>query len=244
MRRLTYILILSLLPLGLSAQAEMSTEEAIAHARAYQGSEELLDSVRTLIFRGTITRTASAEGEEVSNLEIYLKKPDKQRFVIRVENITDVRMVDGSIGYRLTTLEEEGQPPRSRDVALTPQEIFAIQATTWQNLFFYKGIEKELGRVRSLGMKEFQGEDAYALRFEHTGNVFFEHHFHAETGRLMGTTTGSQIFINEGEQIVAGVKFPERVRTTDQEGNEINFIDFHTIEVNAVLADTLFTLDY
>lgn len=206
-------------------------------ARAYQGGDKALDRVRTLKFSGTIE---NVETGETSLITLWLKKPDMQRQELEVGEAKDTRVVAGLEGWRqITIVDEEGQT-RVRTVLLPSEEIRAMQAMTWENLYFHEGIERVLGRVKHMGTKEFEEREVYVLRFEHRPGVYFDRHFDVETGKLIATGTDGQLFVDDGEVVVQGIKFPATQQMRGEDGEVVNIITFENIEVNAPIEDSLF----
>lgn len=215
-------------------RAQPATEEIVDRAREYLGGDEALDAVRSIFYRGTFETGEGIEGE----VEIIFKKPLFQRVKTVREEVEEVTALSHYDGWRKIT--DRDDESNWTVVFLDAPQIRELQANTWENLNFYKNIERRRGRIENHGVVELDGEDCVHLTFHHPGGIHFDRYFDVETGRLRMTesSTGGQIR-EEGDQVVSGIRFPESI-TMMQDGEVTNRIHFEEIEVNREVEEDLF----
>ena len=214
--------------------AQPSTEEIIAQAREYLGGDEALNAVESLYYRGTFETAEGAEGE----VEIKFKKPLYQRVKTVRDEVTEVTALSHYDGWRKITQRDD--EANWTIVFLDVDQIREMQANTWENLNFFRDIERRRGRIVNEGLVDLDGHPCVKLTFNHRGGVFFVRYFDAETGQLrMSETSGGGQILEEGSQRVSGIRFPERLIMV-QDGEVMNRIEFTEIEVNREFDDELF----
>ncbi len=217
-----------------AALAEPSTEEVIAKAREYLGGDEALDAVQSIYYRGTFE---SGDGR-VGEIEIIFKKPLFQRVKTVMDDLEEVTALSYYDGWRKVT--QRGNDSNWTIVFLDADQIRELQANTWENLNFFKNIERRRGRIENHGLVNFEGESAVKLTFRHPGNIHFDRYFDPQSGRLLMTEASSGGQIREqGENRVDGILFPESI-TMSQEDDVRNRIQFEEIEVNREFDDDKF----
>ena len=234
-----FVALLVLAGFAAAARAELPI---IAKARAHLGSEAALNSVKSIHFVGQLTSADPADKNVVS-VEIFFQKPYRQRVVSK----------DGKGGVQVTTLdnydawqrvEVPGNPPRWSLTQSDKEQIKRLRASTWENLEFYRGIEREGGRLQDLGDASIDGVACRKLAFIHAENMIFYRYLEKASGRLVLTETESGATIREqGEIIVDGIRFPKSIITAvklAQGGTQTITITFSTITVNEALDDGLF----
>ena len=114
-------------------------------------------------------------------------------------------------------------------------QVKHLRANTWENLAFYRGIEKRGGRVEFQGEEVVEGQPCVKLAFIHADNIVFIRYFQSSTGRLIKTVTESGGEIREeGEMLVNGVRFPLKLINKDRSG-QVTIITFSSIKVNEPL---------
>lgn len=220
------------------AAAEMGTaapaDDVITKARAYLGAERSLEAVTSIHFTGTLELTESVPSEADPNVaverplrlpvEIVFQKPYQQRITVRSEKIVETSALDGYDGWQRRSDAQD--PSRWQLTLLDPQQVKRLRANTWENLNFFRGIEKRGGRVEFQGEAEVDGTPCAKLAFIHSDSIIFLRYFDRATGRLLKTETeaGGEIR-EEGEMTVGGVRFPKRVinRTPDGKVTTIIF---------------------
>ena len=119
-----------------------------------------------------------------------------------------------------------------------------MRANTWENLSFFRGIEKRRGEVKDLGKSTVDGKGCRKLVFDHGDGIQFTRYFDDATGRLVLTETENGISIREeDETVVNGIKFPRKIISASKlaDGTErVVSIVFDKITVNEAFADSLF----
>ncbi len=221
-------LLLPMMLLGHAAGQEgsPSTDEIVAKARDYLGGDEVLDTVKSIYYRGTFETSEGISGE----VEIMFQKPLYQRVKTIRDDVEEITALSYYDGWRKIT--ERDNDSNWTLVFLETDQIRELQANTWENLHFFKNIERRRGRIENHGLVEFDGRECVKLTFHHPGNVYFDRYFDSGTGQLLMTeaSTGGQI-TEYGETRVEGVRFPESITMT-REGEIMNRISFEEIAVN------------
>lgn len=228
-----------LLPLlVLSASVRADTDQTISLARSYLGSEAALDAVKSVSYKGTLVSSSTGpDGETQSTtamIEILFAAPFYQRIRITTpERVETTALDDYEAWQRIANPADASQ---WRLTLLDTVQIRRLRANTWENLSFFKGIERIGGEVEDLGMVEVDGKRLHKLAFDHGYGIIFYRFFDPVTGRLVQseTDTGARI-VESGENFINGVRFPDQVLTVSAraDGTEQRVqVNFETIEVN------------
>lgn len=233
--------------LGLTARADAQAERWIARARAAVGSEAALNAVRSIHFIGTLETTAQVPIEGDPNntrtetvrlgLDIVFQKPYQQRMTLRSELGVEVTALDDYDGWLRRT--PSADPSKWQMTFLDAAQVKRLRANTWENLAFFRGIEKRGGTVAYAGDATVDGRDCAKLIFTHAPDIVFTRYFAKDSGALVKTETeaGGEIR-EEGELVVQGLRFPRKLINKAPNGS-LAIITFETIEVNkAFPADT------
>lgn len=228
--------LLPLVLLAVSARADV--DQTISLARSYLGSEAALNAVTTVSYKGTlVSSSTNAAGEAQSTtatIEILFAAPFYQRIrITSPERVETTALDDYEAWQRISNPADAEQ---WRMTLLDTVQIRRLRANTWENLSFFKGIDRIGGEVEDLGMVEVDGKRLQKLSFNHGYGIVFFRFFDPVTGRLVQseTDTGARI-IESGENFIKGVRFPDQVVTvsTRADGSEQRVqVDFETIEVN------------
>lgn len=231
---LTLGLLLGLLPvLG----ATPTAAETIARARAHLGGDAALEQVQTLTYRGTFTTADNREGSIV----ITLKKPARQRLELVLDGVRRVTAINDFEGWEHVSKIDD--PEEWGMVLISFDEFRRMRANTWENLFFFRGIEQMHGNVRDLGLVEFDGRQAHKLIFEYSSNLSYSRYFDPDTGELLATINDRGQEIRErGEIMVQGIRFPEEIISL-ADGRELMRVRFTEIKVNTPVEDSLFEIE-
>ena len=228
------------LALGTSLPAE-TTGQVISRARAFLGTERALNAVSTIHFTGTLERAVKVPAPDDKTkqvdqtirvpVDIVFQKADRQRITVKSPKIIEVTALDGYDGWRKRINAES--PSQWQVDLLDPNQVKRLRANTWENLFFFAGIEKTGGRVQADGDATVDGLACTKLSFIHADNIIFVRYFDKTTGRLVKTETedGSEIR-EEGEIIVDGVRFPRKVINRVPNGPTTTIV-FDKVELNA-----------
>ena len=216
MNRLCRLLALvAALPL-LALTAQASVEDVIAKARSYLGKERDLESIRSIHYRGRIElRDAAGVLQENASgtVEMILQKPSQQKVVRVVGALRHIDGLDEFAGWQ--RIEPVAQPAQGRTIILPLPQLRRMQASAFENLSFYRGIEKRRGRTELREEVTVDGHAAVNIAFIHPGDVVFLRSFDKQTGRLLLTVgEGGEQMREEGELLVHGIRFPSRLVST------------------------------
>ncbi len=210
----------ALVLLAVSPLRAETTEQWIAKARAYLGSESDLNAVTCIHFSGRLegTEKVPAPDDKTKQIdqqvsvpaEIIFQKPYQQLMTLTRPASVMMTALDGYDGWTKTSNPKD--PKQWRITLLDAQQVKQLRANTWETLFFYVGIEKKGGRVQLVGDVTMDGVACVKLSFIHAGNIIFQRYFDKATGRLIKTETenGGEIR-EEGEMIVNGIRFSNKV---------------------------------
>jgi hypothetical protein len=225
-------------------------EEWIAKARAFLGKEGDLNAVQCVRFSGVLETVEKVPSEADASVivdrpirvavEIVFQKQDRQIITLHLPNVVETTALDGYDGWR-----------RRRDTLnsanwqltlLNPQQVKRLRANTWENLSFFKGIEKRGGRVELIGDSAVDGRGCVALAFIHSDDIVFTRHFDKSTGQLLKTVTenGSEIR-EDGRIMVSGIRFPKTVINREPGGHSTT-ITFDSVTLNEPVPESAFAV--
>lgn len=212
---------LSILP----AAAE-TTDQWIAKARAFLGSESALNAVNSIHYTGSL----EVEGKPSLPTEIIFQKPYRQQITVKGPKIIETTALDGYDAWQKRVNAEN--PVQWQVVLLDAGQIKRLRANTLENLSFYSGREMKGCVLELRGEVVADNVPCVKISFTHTGGVVFLRYFDKATGRLVKTETENGTEIREeGEVIVNGVRFPKRVINKAPNGN-VTVISFEKVSVN------------
>jgi outer membrane lipoprotein-sorting protein len=205
------------LALGLTLLTAAGAAEPaiIGKARAYLGTEAALNAVNSVHYKGTVTTIDAADPSKQSRatIDIIVQKPNQQRIVANSERGVDTTAVDGYEGWQ--RFQDAANPKNNRLVVMKPDAVKRMHAQAWENLYFYRGLERQGGRIEDRGSVKVDGVDCQKVAFIHPPNVSFVRYFDTATGRLVQTDTDDGgMSREEGERIINGVRFPQRMKMT------------------------------
>ena len=233
------------LAFGLSPAAGRAAEPAIlAKARAYLGPEALLDGVNSIHFFGTLTAADPADAAKTTRIaiEIMFQKPDRQRIVKTSETAIDVTALDGYDAWQ--RVQSVSDPAKWRQSLLGSEQIKRLRANAWESLFFFRGLERQGGRIDDLGPVTVDGVAYRKVAFIHAPSIIFYRYFDPATGRLVHTETESgEIQREQGEILAGGLRFPKSVKIISKNATgqpQTVTIDFEKIILNEILPGSLF----
>ena len=220
-------------------------EAVIAKARAYLGGDAVLESVKSIHFFGSIEMTetpAGATNPGKSSIEIIFQKPCHHRLVVSSEKSVDITGLDDYFAWRRV---EPADGTRPRSSALGKEQTKRLRANTWENLNFYRGVEQRGGTIIDRGETEIDGIKCRQLVFAYGSGIEFARYFDVATGRLVLTETMPVGSIREeGEIIVAGVRFPQKLVATGTAGTDgktrVITITFDRIALNETFPASTF----
>jgi hypothetical protein len=199
----------------LAVSAWASEPAIIAKARAYLGTDAALDAIKSVKFAGTVTTTDATDPAKKTQatIEIIVQQPDQQRVVARSARGVETTAVDGYEGFQ--RFQDGANPQNQRLVVLRPEAVKRLRAQAWENLSFYRGLEKRGGQMEERGDQTIDGVVCRKVAFIHAPNIVFVRYFDLATGRLVQTDTDDGGTTREsGEQTVSGVRFPKTMSMT------------------------------
>lgn len=245
MKRL--ILILSALT-AWSTSLLASTPEAdalLAKARAYLGGAAALDAVNSIHFFGGIEMVETPAGPSnpgKSSIEIIFQKPCQHRLVVSSEKSVDITGLDNYFAWRRV---EPASGARVQNIPMGKEQTKRLRANTWENLYFWRGVQQHGGEIIDRGETEIDGIKCRKLAMNYGPGIEFIRSFEIATGRLVLTETFPVgIIREEGEKIVAGVRFPQRLIATSASGPDgktrVITITFDRIALNETFPASTF----
>jgi hypothetical protein len=233
------------LAFGLGSPAGRAAEPAIlAKARAYLGPDALLDGMTSIHFFGTITAADPADAAKMTHtaVEVVYQKPDRQRMVKTSDQAIEVTALDGYDAWQ--RVQSRSDPNKVRQNFLGTLQIKRLRASTWESLFFYRGLEQRGGRIEDMGPVKVDGVAYRKVAFIHEPAIVFYRYFDPETGRLVYTETESGAIQREqGEIVAGGLRFSKSVQIVGKNAAgqpQTVTIDFEKIILNENLPDDLF----
>lgn len=210
----------SVLSLGLAAALPAAAGEPpiIAKARAYIGTEATLAGLTSVRFIATlkIADPADPAKTKLVPLDAVFEKPDRQLLKMTIDDRTEITGLDG---YESWQMIQTGAAAKQRRLTiLPPARTRRLLAETWENLYYYRGLEQRGGKAEDLGQHTIDGVNCQKIAFVHGANVVFTRYFDVATGRLVLTETEDGRRIREeGEMTVQGLRFPRVVTTQSKD---------------------------
>ena len=220
---LAALLLASTLPL-----AAQTADEWIARARARLGSESVLQGVTSVHFTGTI----EIDGANARAIDIVFQKPIRQRITVTGPELVEVIALDDYDGWSQRTNPKN--PAQWQRTLLDAPQIKRLRAQAWDNLNFFRGIEKIRGSVRLDGEATVDGVTCVKLVFTYYDRIQLIRYFDKATARLVKTETEAGVEIREeGELMAAGIRFPKKVSNREKSGKTVT-MTFDKITLNEV----------
>ncbi len=227
---------------ALSARAEPAV---IGLARAYLGPDSTLDSIKSIHFVGSLDRTDPdhpEQGLEQAALDLIVIKPSRQRQVLRGKVATETTVLDGYDAWDY--VQENADPSRHALKWLRAADVKGLQASTWENLYFFRGLPGE-GAIVDQGPATVDGVVCERVDFVHSPALVFQRFFDRDTGRLVYTVVGQETLRESGEIRVDGLRFPKKVvsSTKTKSGKElVSTVTFDSIVLNETPDPALFAV--
>lgn len=213
----------------------------LAKARAYIGSEAALNGLKSIHYTGTLVTADPADPAKQTRaaMDIVFQKPEQQRIMATTDKAVEITALDGYDGWQ--RVQDPGDPTKWRQTLLGTDQIKRLRANTWENLAFFRGIERIGGRIEDQGTKTVDGVTCQKIAFIHAPNIIFTRYFDIATGRLVLTETEAGGTIREqGEMIVNGIRFPRTVITSVGPQNAQGTVQTVTINFDKVTVNTAF----
>jgi len=238
-------LVLCVAPLVLVVAAHAESA-IIVKARAFLGSESALDAVKSVHYVGTLVTAdpADASKETRAVVEIVFQKPGQQRINITYDQAIEQTALDSYDAWQRQ--QDSSDANKWRQTLLSAEQIKRLRANTHENLAFFRGIERQGGRVEDQGAATIDGISCQKIAFIHAPNIVFTRYFDTATGRLVLTETEAGGVIREqGETTVSGVRFPRTIVTvtkTSAGKAQTVTINFDKITVNETFPALFFAV--
>jgi hypothetical protein len=197
---------------AIAAPAFLRAEPAvISLARAYLGPDSTLDGVTSIHFVGALDRVDPDHPEKGTihaELDMIFVKPLRQRQIVRMEKTSETTVLDGYDAW--DRVQDNSNPMRFRMRWLSADEIRSLQANTWENLYFFRGVDANVS-VEDKGPATVDGIACERVDFMHTPGISFERYFDRDTGRLVLSKRDSETIRETGEIAVDGIRFPKTI---------------------------------
>lgn len=216
----------------------------IAKARARLAPDAVLDAVKSIHYVGTITAPdpAAPEKEIRQAIEIFLQKPAQQRIVVTSEAVIEISGLDGYDAWRRTI--DAKDPSRWQQSQMGSEQVKQLRADVWENLAFFRGIERVGGWVSDEGGTTIDGLACRKLAFHHSDELVYFRYFNEATGELVLTGTERNNIREQGELLAGGIRFPASLEVSQSVGGEMTkrTLTFEKITVNEPLPADLFAV--
>jgi hypothetical protein len=149
------------------------------------------------------------EGAIHGSLDLLFAKTLRQRLVVKAEKATMTTVLDGYDAWDY--MADNADPTKFRIKWLPASEIKMLRANTWENLYFYHGLE---GTVEDKGVATMDGIACERVDFTHGPGIVYERYFDRDTGRLVVTVRGQETIRESGEIVVEGIRFARSIVST------------------------------
>jgi hypothetical protein len=217
----------------------------IGLARAYLGPDSTLDGIKSIHFTGSLERldTEHADKGPIRGaIDLIFVKPFRQRQIVSSEKATETMVLDGYEAWDL--LQDKADPSRHVLSWLSAGDIKSLRASTWENLFFFRGLKGE-GAVQDKGPATMDGVACERVDFVHGPEIVYERYFDRDTGRLVFTVRGPETIRESGEIRVEGIRFPKTiisVRKSASGKDLISTVTFDRIVLNEPQGPDVFAI--
>lgn len=235
--------VFSLAAVAFAAAAE---PEIVAKARAYVGSEDALNSVKSIHYYGSLITPDPTDAKKMTYVavEIILQSPYQQCVTSKSDRSVEQTALDGYDAWH--RMQDPKDSTKWRTQIYGPDQIKRMRANTWENLAYYRGIERIGGKVVDQGDVTVDGVACRKLAYVHAPNIIFFRYFDRATGRLVVTENESGGSIREqGELRVNGIHFPKAIVTTSKgaDGKEQSVtLTFDRVVVNEAFPASTFAI--
>lgn len=214
-------------------------DATIELARSYLGGSEKLDAIKSLHYKGTMLYSDGNSGVA----DIVFKKPSFQRFTADINTYRETSGLDDTEAWHF--VENLANPADKTLRLYGVEEILNMQASVWEYLNFYKRPEGRGQDVVYEGRQHFGNIECVVLTYDHGDGIWFRRFFEVTSGRLMQTLSNrGALFIEEGEIIVDGIRFPKKLTTRFLNLRDASSIEmvYSKIEVNKAFDNSIFKL--
>lgn len=221
---------------GAWAEPASDAEALIALARQQLGGDAVLESVNSLVYKGSIEFFDSATRGEV---RIYLQKPDFQRMEVELEEGLQVVALDDLQGWEMI-VDKRTNPPTPQARYLNAKEFWRNHFSAVENLWFHHGYRKSRGHLEWSGESVMDGRRVGSITVRYDADNVVLRSFELDTGILVRSVGNDGTEVREREWIVvSGIRFP-KVAEYYSNGIRSSRLTFDVIEVNPQLDPALF----
>ncbi len=222
---------------SLSAGGHIRPKQIIERARAKVGSERALDGLTTLQFVGRIDSVATKVPD--ATIVMIARKPCSQRLEVRMGDIVESTILHGAEGCVVrTSISQSASQMR----LLVPEELLRIKFSTRQFFSFFRPHSKKSERVSYQGIESYRGVRSHKLVYQYPDGMKTIRYFSVVDDNLIATVTDSGVeSVGIGEQIVEGIKFPQKLEYYEN-GQMLHAIIFTDIKVNKPLTEGIFDI--
>lgn len=239
-------------PVG-AARAAETPAAIIVKARAYLGSDAALDSIRSIHYVGSFESEETVKDKDgkpltrpfKAALDLIFQKPYQQRVVLTSYKGMEITALDNYEAWQC--LQQPGDAAVENLTLFGKEQVKDRRANVWENLAFFRGIERRGGHVEDLGPATIDGHACEKLAFVHEPGIVFYRYIDNATGQLRLTEliNGDRIR-EEGEMTVEGVRFPHKLVNVTKDpasGREYTaVITLDKITLNQTFPDSLFAV--
>jgi hypothetical protein len=211
----------------------------VERARATAGTEVALNNLVTLQMSGWIEPAESKMPS--ATILIISRKPCSQRLAVTVDDLVETTILEGNSGCIIrSNLSDEEQ--RSQIRAMTDDELKRVAFSTRQLFSFYGADFKGGERIKYEGIEQRRGVRCHKLLYFYPEGISTTRYFAINDDMLVSTITDKGVeCVEVGAQIVAGIRFPERIEYY-QEQKKLHTMVVHDIKVNKPLKRGIFTI--
>jgi hypothetical protein len=215
----------------------------IGLARAYIGPDSTLDGINSIHYVGTLDRLDPDHpdvGTVHATLDLVFMKPLRQRLVVRTAKTSLTTVVDGYDAWDF--MQDNADPSKFRLKWLPASDIKGLRANTWENLYFYRGLDGS-GSIEDKGTATVDGTACERVDFTHDTGIVYERYFDRDTGRLVLTVRGPEMIHESGEIQVDGLRFSKTIVSTTKtpSGKDlVATVTFSSIAINEPQAPDTF----
>ena len=229
--------------LAILVAAALRAEPAvIGLARAYLGPDSTLSGIKAIHFVGTLDRVDPDNGGVPmhGSLDLVFVKPLRQRLSVHMDKTSLTTVLDGYDAWDF--LQDNADHSKFELKWLSAGDIKTLRANTWENLYFFRGLEGE-GAIVDKGPATVDGVACEKVDFSHGPGIVYERYFDRDTGRLVLTVRGPETIRESGEILVDGLRF-SRTITSDTKmpsGKDlISTVTFSSIAINEPVSPDAF----
>ncbi len=191
--------------------------EIVVKARSYLGTEDALNSVRTIHLVGTVMKTVSGNSKTdvTANVDIFFEEPFRESVVLlAADRISHTALDNFEAWQQVQTPRAPGQaaidPSRASQLTLLgSDQTWALRADTLENLGFYRGVLRTGGAIKDLGQELVDGISCEKVFFTYSPSINYVRYFDLRTGRLvMSETLGGPTSARAAKSSPGGSVFP------------------------------------